>query len=92
MSEDEEGFLVVGRTTGTVLKRWAAALGYWACFVDGPQRVAVFSESEDIISRVFGEHQEERSQLDVTLSLSAVVVSLVNDELGQEIATIGLNS
>ena len=89
VSQEEDDFVMVDRTSNTNLRHWTTALGYWACFMDGPQRVVVFSADQGINSHVFGGHSE-RPQLDVTMSLNAVVVSLVNDDFGREIATIGL--
>ena len=77
---------------GAELRRYTTIQGCCTCFMDGPQRVAVFSRDEEVSCRVFSGHGAEISQLDAIMSLNAVVVSLINDDIGQEIATIGLTS
>ena len=67
-----------------------SAESYWTCFMDGPQRAIVFSMTDDIKSRVFGTQAVECPQLDISLALRTVMLSLVNDDMGQEVATIGV--
>ncbi|KAL5484369.1 hypothetical protein EMCRGX_G020850 [Ephydatia muelleri] len=64
--------------------------GHWTCFMDGPQRVLVFSVTNDIKNCVFGTQATEHPQLDLIFSFKSVILSLVNDHVGQEIATIGV--
>lgn len=58
--------------------------------MDGSQRVMVFSMSEDIKRDVVGIQAAEHPHLDFSLSINTAILSLVNDEVGQEIATIGI--
>lgn len=58
--------------------------------MDGPQRVLVFSVTNDIKNCVFGTQATEHPQLDLIFSFKSVILSLVNDHVGQEIATIGV--
>ena len=64
--------------------------GYWTCFMDGLQRLLVFSMTDNIKSRVFDTQSVECPQLDLSLSLSTVMLSLVNDKVGREVATVGI--
>lgn len=64
--------------------------GYWVSFLDGLQRVILFTTSHEIWQYVMGGQRTERANTEVTLSLNAVGLSLVNDEKGLEVAYIGI--
>ncbi len=65
-------------------------VGYWVSFLDGLQRVILFTTSHEVWSHVMGGQKTERASTEVTLSLSEVGLSLVNDERGVEVAYIGI--
>ena len=64
--------------------------GYWVSFQDGLQRTVLFTESKEIFNRVMLGNKTEQPSIDLTLSLIAVGLSLVNDVKGSEIAYIGI--
>ena len=59
-------------------------------FQDGLQRTVLFTASRDVSNRVLMGNKTEQPSIDVTLSLIAVGLSLVNDVKGTEIAYIGI--
>ncbi len=59
-------------------------------FLDGLQRVVLFTTSHTVWCHVMGGQKSERANLEVILSLSEVGLSLVNDERGIEVAYIGI--
>ena len=66
---------------------------YWVSFRDGVQRIVLFTadrQVHDNVKDVLEGTKTERAHLDVSLSLNALGVSLVNDELGMEVAYIAL--
>ncbi|XP_041037246.1 vacuolar protein sorting-associated protein 13C isoform X4 [Carcharodon carcharias] len=65
---------------------------HWVSFLDGRQRVLVFSEDVAVISKA--RQAEDLKQFDkgVTVSLHSLGLSLVNNESKQEIAYIGITS
>lgn len=65
-------------------------VGYWISFQDGLQRTVLFTASKEINDRVLRGSKTEKPSVDVTLSLIAMGVSLVNDVKGLEIAYIGI--
>ena len=58
--------------------------------MDGLQRVVLFTTIEAIQKNILEGNRTERAHLEVTLSLSAVGISLVNDRQRLEVAYIGL--
>lgn len=64
----------------------------WACFLDGLQRVLLFTEDRSIAegaqaSNIFAQFDQE-----ITVSLHGLGISLVNNLLRQEIVYIGIAS
>ena len=64
--------------------------GYWVSFMDGLQRVMLFTTSSELHERVLQGNKTERPYLELTLSLLAVGISLVDDDRGLEVAYIGM--
>ena len=50
----------------------------------------LFTTSHDVWQYVMGGQRTERANTEVTLSLNAVGLSLVNDEKGLEVAYVGI--
>jgi len=67
-----------------------AKLGYWVCFRDGLQRVLFFTVDPFQCDRILQGTNMQRVNMDLTLSLESVGVSLVNDTRGLEVAFIGI--
>ncbi|XP_064396100.1 intermembrane lipid transfer protein VPS13C-like isoform X3 [Halichondria panicea] len=66
-------------------------VGYWVSFLDGLQRVILFTTSHEVWSHVMGGQKTERASTELfSLSLREVGLSLVNDERGLEVAYIGI--
>ena len=65
-------------------------VGYWASFLDGLQRVILFTSSSKVWHYITEEQRTERANTEVTLSLKEVGLSLVNDKKGLEVAYIGI--
>ena len=59
-------------------------------FQDGLQRTILFTANQDVSNHVLMGNRTEQPSIDVTLSLIAVGLSLVNDVKGTEIAYIGI--
>ena len=64
--------------------------GYWLSFMDGLQRVVLFTTDQDTNTRVLKGNKTEQPKLELALSLIAVGISLVDDIRGQEVAYIGI--
>ena len=67
-----------------------ATTGYWISFQDGLQRTALFTASQYVSNHVLMGNRTEQPIVDITLSLTAMGLSLVNDVKGREIAYIGI--
>ncbi|XP_067871286.1 intermembrane lipid transfer protein VPS13C [Heterodontus francisci] len=65
---------------------------HWVSFLDGRQRVLVFTEDVAVVSKA--RQAEDLTQFDkgITVSLHSLGLSLVNNESQQEIAYIGITS
>lgn len=59
-------------------------------FMDGLQRVVLFTTSKEIRDHALKGNKTERASLELSLSLIGVGVSLVDDWRGLEIGYIGL--
>ncbi|XP_072349204.1 LOW QUALITY PROTEIN: intermembrane lipid transfer protein VPS13C [Scyliorhinus torazame] len=65
---------------------------HWVSFLDGRQRVLVFTEDVAVLSKA--QQAEDLKQFDkgITVSLHSLGLSLVNNESKQEIAYVGITS
>ncbi|GCC33396.1 hypothetical protein chiPu_0011865, partial [Chiloscyllium punctatum] len=65
---------------------------HWVSFLDGRQRVLVFTEDVAVISKARQAEDLMQFDMGVTISLHSLGLSLVNNESKQEIAYIGITS
>ncbi len=65
--------------------------GYWKSFIDGIQRVVIFTPDEGVIDRIKAANSYSQPLLDVCLSLEFVGVSLVDNRKKRELAYISLS-
>ena len=63
---------------------------YWISFMDGLQRVLLFTGSAELRKRVDRGREREPSHTELCLSLIGTGLSLVDDIRGQEVAYIGI--
>lgn len=64
--------------------------GYWVSFLDGLQRVIVFTPDTYVYKIAQRPSLVERTTASVTIELLAMGLSLVNDIDGREVAYLGL--
>lgn len=64
--------------------------GYWKSFIDGLQRVLVFTRDEDVLDQIVAADSVSQNNVDVSLSLKSVGVSLVDNNRKREVAFIGV--
>ncbi|XP_062927043.1 intermembrane lipid transfer protein VPS13C isoform X1 [Mobula hypostoma] len=65
---------------------------YWISFLDGRQRVLLFTEDVAIVSKAQQAEDLKQFEKGITVSLHSLGLSLVNNESKQEIAYIGITS
>ena len=63
---------------------------YWVSFMDGLQRVVLFTCSSDLKQRVVRGNEKELPHTELSLSLIGTGLSLVDDMRGHEVAYIGI--
>ena len=71
--------------TGGLVKR-----GYWKSFIDGLQRVVIFTCDEGVIDRIKAENSYSLPLFEVSLALKALGLSLVDNVRKRELAYIAL--
>lgn len=64
--------------------------GHWVSFLNGLQRVLVFTHDESIIDRLKSVDQVTRNKLELSLSMKSIGISLINDIKRNEVAYIGV--
>ena len=64
--------------------------GYWVSFLDGLQRVVIFTPDTYVYKISQRPSLVERTSASLTVELLAIGLSLVNDIEGQEVAYLGL--
>ena len=64
--------------------------GYWKSFTDGIQRVLLFTPDEEVIYRIRSANTFSLPKVEVSLSLKAVGLSLVDNKRKQELAYISV--
>ena len=64
--------------------------GYWKSFIDGLQRVLVFTRDEEVLDQIVAADSVSQNNVDVSLSLKSVGVSLVDNKRKREVAFIGI--
>ncbi|KAI7814086.1 putative vacuolar protein sorting-associated protein 13C [Triplophysa rosa] len=65
---------------------------HWVSFLDGRQRVLIFTEDVGIVSKARQAEELEQFQQEVNISLQNLGLSLINNDLRQEIAYVGITS
>ncbi|KAF7644366.1 hypothetical protein LDENG_00223430 [Lucifuga dentata] len=65
---------------------------HWVSFLDGRQRVLLFTEDVAVVSKARQAEELEQSQQEVRLSLQNLGLSLVSNASRQEVAYVGITS
>uniref|UniRef100_A0A8C9SIT0 Vacuolar protein sorting 13 homolog C n=1 Tax=Scleropages formosus TaxID=113540 RepID=A0A8C9SIT0_SCLFO len=65
---------------------------HWVSFLDGRQRVLLFTEDVALVTKARQAEELEQFQQEVNISLQNLGLSLVNNESRQEIAYVGITS
>ena len=64
--------------------------GHWKSFIDGLQRVLVFTMDQDVLDRIVAADSVSQNNIDVSLTLKSVGLSLVDNKRKREVAFIGI--
>ncbi|KAI2662683.1 Vacuolar protein sorting-associated protein 13C [Labeo rohita] len=65
---------------------------HWVSFLDGRQRVLIFTEDVGIVTKARQAEELEQFQQEVNISLRNLGLSLINNDIRQEIAYVGITS
>ncbi|XP_056317504.1 intermembrane lipid transfer protein VPS13C isoform X2 [Danio aesculapii] len=65
---------------------------HWVSFLDGRQRVLIFTEDVGIVTKARQAEELEQFQQEVNVSLQNLGLSLINNDIRQEIAYVGITS
>ncbi|XP_037689727.1 vacuolar protein sorting-associated protein 13C isoform X2 [Choloepus didactylus] len=65
---------------------------HWVSFLDGRQRVLLFTDDVALVSKARQAEEMEQADHEITLSLHSLGLSLVNNESKQEVSYIGITS
>ncbi|XP_068617083.1 intermembrane lipid transfer protein VPS13C [Brachionichthys hirsutus] len=65
---------------------------HWVCFLDGRQRVLLFTEDVAVVTKARQAEELEQFQQEVKMSLQNLGLSLINSKSCREIAYIGITS
>ncbi|XP_030582249.1 vacuolar protein sorting-associated protein 13C isoform X2 [Archocentrus centrarchus] len=65
---------------------------HWVSFLDGRQRVLIFTEDVGVVTKARQAEELEQSEQEVKVSLQNLGLSLINNSKRQEIAYIGITS
>ncbi|XP_057624264.1 intermembrane lipid transfer protein VPS13C isoform X2 [Chionomys nivalis] len=65
---------------------------HWVSFLDGRQRVLLFTDDVALVSKALQAEEMEQADHEVTLSLHSLGLSLVNNEVKQEVSYVGITS
>uniref|UniRef100_A0A4W4GIM2 Vacuolar protein sorting 13 homolog C n=1 Tax=Electrophorus electricus TaxID=8005 RepID=A0A4W4GIM2_ELEEL len=65
---------------------------HWVSFLDGRQRVLLFTEDVAVVTKARQAEELEQFQQEVTVSLQNLGLSLINNDHKQEIAYVGITS
>ncbi|XP_039076242.1 vacuolar protein sorting-associated protein 13C isoform X3 [Hyaena hyaena] len=65
---------------------------HWVSFLDGRQRVLLFTDDVALVSKALQAEEMEQADHEITLSLHSLGLSLVNNENKQEVSYIGITS
>ncbi|XP_033612139.1 vacuolar protein sorting-associated protein 13C, partial [Fukomys damarensis] len=65
---------------------------HWVSFLDGRQRVLLFTDDVALVSKALQAEEMEQADHEITVSLHSLGLSLVNNENKQEVSYIGITS
>ncbi|XP_076984207.1 intermembrane lipid transfer protein VPS13C isoform X2 [Tamandua tetradactyla] len=65
---------------------------HWVSFLDGRQRVLLFTDDVALVSKARQAEEMEQADHEITLSLHSLGLSLINNENKQEVSYIGITS
>ncbi|XP_058914527.1 intermembrane lipid transfer protein VPS13C isoform X3 [Kogia breviceps] len=65
---------------------------HWVSFLDGRQRVLLFTDDVALVSKALQAEEMEQANHEITFSLHSLGLSLVNNENKQEVSYIGITS
>ncbi|KAM8783626.1 intermembrane lipid transfer protein VPS13C isoform 3-T3 [Rhynchonycteris naso] len=65
---------------------------HWVSFLDGRQRVLLFTDDVALVSKALQAEAMEQADYEITFSLHSLGLSLVNNEKKQEVSYIGITS
>ncbi|KAG8507019.1 Vacuolar protein sorting-associated protein 13C, partial [Galemys pyrenaicus] len=65
---------------------------HWVSFLDGRQRVLLFTDDVALVSKALQAEELEQADHEITFSLHSLGLSLVNNENKQEVSYIGITS
>ncbi|XP_068092806.1 intermembrane lipid transfer protein VPS13A [Hyperolius riggenbachi] len=65
---------------------------YLVCFLEGLQRIVLFTEDHDVFNVTYDNEKAELAEQEVTISFSNLGISLVNNYSKQEVSYIGISS
>nr|XP_051678303.1 intermembrane lipid transfer protein VPS13C isoform X2 [Oryctolagus cuniculus] len=65
---------------------------HWVSFLDGRQRVLLFTDDVALVSKALQAEEMEQADHEITLSLHSLGLSLVNNEIKQEVSYVGITS
>ncbi|XP_028627194.1 vacuolar protein sorting-associated protein 13C [Grammomys surdaster] len=65
---------------------------HWVSFLDGRQRVLLFTDDVALVSKALQAEEMEQADHEVALSLHSLGLSLVNNENKQEVSYVGITS
>ncbi|XP_008062169.1 vacuolar protein sorting-associated protein 13C-like [Carlito syrichta] len=65
---------------------------HWVSFLDGRQRVLLFTDDVALVSKALQAEEMEQADHEIILSLHSLGLSLVNNESKQEVSYIGITS
>ncbi|XP_076880007.1 intermembrane lipid transfer protein VPS13C isoform X2 [Brachyhypopomus gauderio] len=65
---------------------------HWVSFLDGRQRVLLFTEDVAVVTKACQAEELEQFQQEVTISLQNLGLSLINNDYKQEVAYVGITS
>lgn len=63
---------------------------YWVSFLDGRQRVLLFTQDLAVATMASKPYELERVEQQYTMSLQSVNISLINNLTGQELASMAI--
>nr|XP_055175680.1 intermembrane lipid transfer protein VPS13C [Nyctereutes procyonoides] len=65
---------------------------HWVSFLDGRQRVLLFTDDVALVSKALQAEEMEQADHEITFSLHSLGLSLINNENKQEVSYIGITS